>query len=328
VRHFIVRAAVLAMLVGGASLAFAYSFGPPPDYTGAFKVQNKGAEPVCRVCHSADTNGIPSGINDPSGRLHILDVPSNYLPGQIYTLRVHLEHTWSPMPPDPLRWGFEMTAVQASTGDSAGSWVLGANAPPDTFRIQKTSSLSVYKNRRYISHTRDLSDPTEVHASTHLGELGPVEWHVQWKAPPGDSGKVYFFAAGNSANGDDISVGSGDFIFTTVESTMGASNVDVPPHPEPLHLRSGLDPPYPNPMAKCTDIKFTIARGGLVDVSIYDLAGRKVRTALHEFREAGSFATFWDGRADNRLFVKNGMYLVRLSTPDGRRFSQKVALAR
>jgi hypothetical protein len=232
------------------------------------------------------------------------------------------------MPPDPLRWGFEMQAVQASTGDSAGIWVLGANAPPDTFQIKKTSSLSVYKNRRYIEHTRNTADPTEVHASTHWGELGPVEWHVNWKAPPGDSGKIYFFAAGNSANGDDISVGSGDFIFTTVESTMGASNVDVPPHPAPLSLRSGLDPPYPNPMVKCTGIQFTIAKGGLVDVSIFDLEGRKVRTALHEFREAGSHETFWDGRGDNRQFVRNGVYLVRLSTPDGRRFSQKVALAR
>src|SRR6266508_2092897 len=106
-----VRAAVPLILLGGASLALAYSTGPPASRTGAFAVQNKAAEAVCRLCHTADANGIPSGINDPSGALRILDVPANYTPGQTYTLRVHLEHTWDPTPPDPLRWGFQLQAV-------------------------------------------------------------------------------------------------------------------------------------------------------------------------------------------------------------------------
>jgi hypothetical protein len=316
------------MFLGGASLAFALSTGPEPARTSAFKVQNKAAESNCTLCHSANVLGIPPGINDPSGRLRILDVPATYLPHTVYTLRVHLEHTWSPMPADPLRWGFQMQAVQASTGDSAGTWIMVPNSPPDTFVIRKTTSISVYKNRRYIEHTRNPSNPVDPDGATHFGELGPVEWHVKWKSPPGDSGKIYFFAAGNSANGDGVSIGSGDFIFTTAESTIGASNVDVPPHPAPLQLHTGLEPPYPNPMAKCTGISFTIAKGGLVDVSIYDLQGRRVRTALHEFREAGTHGAFWDGRGDDRQFVKNGVYLIRLSAPDGRRSSQKVVLAR
>ena len=321
-RHNVVRAAVLAMFLGGASLAYALSTGPEPARTGAFKVQNKTAEPTCTNCHTG------SPVNSPSGSLRILDVPASYLPSQTYTLRVRLDHTWNPMPPDPLRWGFQMQAVQASTGDSAGVWIMIPNAPPDTFTIKKTTSVSIWKNRRYIEHTRNPSNPVDPNGATHFGELGPVEWHVQWKAPPGDSGKIYFFAAGNSANGDGVSIGSGDFIFTTAESTIGSSNVDVPSHPAPLHLRSALEPPYPNPMTKCTGISFTIAKGGLVDVSIFDLQGRKVRTAMHEFREAGSHGSTWDGRGDDRQFVKNGVYLIRLSAPDGRRSSQKVVLAR
>lgn len=321
-RHNVVRAAILAMLLGGASLAFALSTGPEAARTGAFRVQNKTAEPTCTNCHTG------SPINDASGSLRILDVPVSYLPNQIYMLRVRLDHAWNPMPPDPLRWGFQMQAVQASTGDSAGLWVMVPNSPPDTFTIRKATSLSIWKNRRYIEHTRNPVNPVDPNGSTHYGEPTPVEWHVQWKAPPGDSGKIYFFAAGNSANGDGVSVGSGDFIFTTAESTIGSTNVDVTPHPAPLHLRTGLEPPYPNPMGKCTGISFTIAKGGLVDVSIYDLQGRRLRTALHEFREAGSHGAFWDGRGDDGQFLKNGVYLIRLSAPDGRRSSQKVVLAR
>ncbi|HEY2954563.1 MAG TPA: choice-of-anchor V domain-containing protein [Candidatus Eisenbacteria bacterium] len=327
-RNFFVRAVVVLIVVGGASLAFAYSSGPPASKTGAFQVQNKTAEPTCRQCHSANTDGIPSGINDPSGLLRILDVPANYTPGQTYTLRVHLEHTWDPVPATPLRWGFQLQAVQASTGDGVGTWILGANSPPDTFKIVQGLSTSVWKNRRYIEHTRDLADDTETHASTHWGELGPVEWHVDWQAPPGDSGKIYFFAAGNSANGDDVSFQSGDFIFTTAESTMGSSNVDVAPHPEPLRLRTALAPPYPNPMVKCTDVSFTIPTAGVVDIAIFDTQGRLVRSLLHEFRVAGSHGWFWDGRRDDRTYARNGVYFIRLTAPDGRRVAQKVVLAR
>jgi hypothetical protein len=314
VRHFIVRAAAFVMLIGGAGFAFALSTGPEPARTGAFRVQNKNPEPNCSsACHTG------SVLNDPSGSLRILDVPVTYAPSTIYPLRVRLEHAWNPMPATPLKWGFQLQAVQASTGDSAGTWIMVPNAAPDTFKIVKTSSISVWKNRRYIEHTT---------GATHTGEPTPIEWHLEWRSPPGDSGKVYFFAAGNSANGDGISIGSGDFIFTTAESTTGQSNVDVPPHPAPLKLRTALEPPYPNPMTKCTGIPFTIAKGGLVDVSIYDLQGRRVRTAFHEFREAGSHATQWDGRGDDRMFARNGVYLVRLTGPDGRRSSQKVVLAR
>jgi len=325
-RNFIVRAAVLVCLLGGAGLAIANSTGPPASRTGAFAVQNKAAEPNCRVCHTANAQGIPSGINDPSGSLRILDVPANYSPGQTYPLRVQLEHAWSPLPATPLRWGFQLQAVQASTGDGVGTWILNPNTPPDTFKI--VNGAFAYSKRRYLEHTRDTFNPKDPDGSTHRGEPGPIEWHVNWQAPPGDSGMIFFFAAGNSANGDGGSIGSGDFIFTAVETTIGASNVDVPPHPGPLQLRTALATPYPNPMTKCTDITFAIAKGGLADISIYDTQGRKVRTVLHEFREAGTHASFWDGRGDDRTFAKNGVYFIRLTGPDGRKAAQKVVLAR
>ena len=95
-----------------------------------------------------------------------------------------------------------------------------------------------------------------------------------------------------------------------------------------LFRSTALEPPFPNPMSKCTDISFTITKGGVVDVSIFDMQGRRVRTALHEFREAGSHASFWDGRNDDRMYLKNGVYFIRLTGPDGRKAARKIVLAR
>ncbi len=321
-RHIFVRTFALAILAGGSTLAYAFSTGPPDSRTGAKAVASRPAEAVCTVCHSGST------LNDPSGQLRILGVPATYQPNQQYDLTVRLQHTWSVMPPDPLKWGFQITAVQATTGDSAGLWLLGTNAPPDTFRSRKPSSGS-YARRRYIMHTRNVVHPIYPDGSTRTGQLGPVNWTLKWQAPPGDSGKVYFFAAGNSANGDGVSIGSGDFIFTTSESTTYGNTVDVPPHSPNLPLAFELVAPWPNPMEKCTNIDFTLPRAANVELSIFDLQGRKIRTLLEGYREAGTHGWFWDGKKSDGSYANNGVYFLRLRAGGERRvLTQKIALAR
>lgn len=306
-------------------MAFAHSTGPIASRTGAFAVAGKNAEPDCSVCHTRNPSGIPAGINDPSGSLRILGVPANYTPGVIYDLRVHLEHAWNPLPPDPVRWGFELQSVAALTGDSVGTWLLGANAPPDTFRSILGSPSTVWKDRRYIEHTRNLI--TDV-GSTHVGELGPIEWHLRWQAPTVDAGRIYFFCAGNSANGDLTALSSGDFIFTAVDSAIAGPPLAVGP-PGPLVLRDALDPPTPNPMAKCTDLTFTVAHAGMVDLAVFDLQGRKVKNVLHEWKAPGSYGSLWGGQRDDGSKAPNGVYFVRFQAPgQARAITRKVTLAR
>ncbi len=323
-RHIIVRAFVVAALLFGTTLAFAFSTGPPPSRTGGFMVAGKSAEPNCTVCH---LGGAPN--SDPKGSLQLLDVPAQYGPGGSYVIRVRLNYDWNPLPADPVRWGFQMTAVKASTGDGVGSWVLGANAPPDTFRILNGLSTTVWRTRRYVEHTRDLFTDA---GATHTGESGPIEWHVIWQAPPGDSGTIYFFAAGNAANGDGDHVvnldGTFDHIYTTADSTTGGGTVAVPRPPEVRYV-TALAEPFPNPFNKCVDLTFTVARAGEIDLSIYDLQGRRMRTILHGHHEVGSDGTYWNGRRDDGTLARNGVYFARLQAAGLRRpMAKKLTLAR
>jgi hypothetical protein len=310
-RHFIVRATVFAALVTGSIFAYGFSTGPPASRTGGFAVAGKAAEPACNVCHS------PNALNSGGGAVQILDVPATYTPNAQYTLRLRIAHTWDPVPPTPIRWGFQIQAVQATTGDSAGAWTIG-NPPPNTYRIR--SGSGAYVRRRYLEHTFD---------DIQEGVASPAEWALEWTAPPGDSGKVYFFAAANAANGDGIAIGSGDWIYTAVDSTTSGGSVDVPPHPAPMVLRTELVPPYPNPTWHCTDVSFTLAHSGRVAIEVFDPAGRRVRTILNEFRAAGTHGTFWDGMGDRGRALANGVYFIRMTAPGERDvFSRKVVLAR
>ena len=330
-RRFILWAVLSACVVFGASLAFSLPYGAVAMRTGAFAVKNKAAEPNCSLagCHTPDLNGIPPGINDPSGSVHILDVPKFYVPGVIYPLRVRLQHDWAPVPPNPLRWGFQLQAVASSTGDSAGIWVLGANATPDSFKIVKVSTpTSAYRFRRYLDSAGPLLIENDHPGSaTHLGETGPVEWHMYWQAPPDTSlGTIYFFAAGNSTNGDDQCAASGDFVFTTAESSKVATTVDVP---QQLFSGTALRSPYPNPMSRVTTIDFTIVKGGMVELAVFDLQGRPVRTLVHEYRAPGTWNWSWDGRDASGQFSQNGIYFVRLLAPgESQPLTRKISLAR
>ncbi|HTK32539.1 MAG TPA: choice-of-anchor V domain-containing protein [Candidatus Saccharimonadaceae bacterium] len=306
-RHHIIRATAVAVLLGGAALARAYSFGPLVSLTGAFPVAGKPAEPNCTSCH------FPTGSQntDPNGTLHIGGIPTNYVAGASYPLTIELNYNWSQAPsPYLVKWGFQIQAVNSTTGDSAGVW-LTPGVPPDSLQWRRYSpaSSNTYKRRVYLEHTE-----SDVHKGQNEdGQSGPIVWHVTWVAP-NDSVKVYFFLAGNCGNGDSLHV-IGDHIYTYADSTLGTFyNVSVPlPHLE--KLVTSLDEMYPNPFDQCLGMLFTLGRPGLADLSIYDVQGRHVRTLVHEWREAGVYADSWDGRTGDGTQLKNGIYFVRLTAP-------------
>lgn len=72
----------------------------------------------------------------------------------------------------------------------------------------------------------------------------------------------------------------------------------------------------PNPFDTETHIAFALANPGLVDVSIYDVSGRRVRRLVNRRFEAGQFARTWDGSDDQGIQLASGTYFYLL-TVDG-----------
>ncbi len=89
------------------------------------------------------------------------------------------------------------------------------------------------------------------------------------------------------------------------------------PLPAGAHDRLALAPPFPNPARVAPELGFDVpaaGRGAEVDLSIYDLAGRRVRTLVHGAAQAGHTAARWDLRGARGTRVGAGVYLVRLRT--------------
>ena len=68
----------------------------------------------------------------------------------------------------------------------------------------------------------------------------------------------------------------------------------------------------PNPSGPFTTIRYSLAEEGAVEVSVFDVEGRKVRTLVREQVPAGIHSVIWDGRDDSGREVASGAYFCRL----------------
>ena len=76
----------------------------------------------------------------------------------------------------------------------------------------------------------------------------------------------------------------------------------------PVNLLRGN---FPNPFNPATDISFEMAVAGNVRLTVYDAAGRLVRSLLAGERAAGPHTVTWHGRDDAGRRVAAGVYLYR-----------------
>jgi len=82
----------------------------------------------------------------------------------------------------------------------------------------------------------------------------------------------------------------------------------------PVPRAHSLEPCYPNPFNPLTTIKFSLAHAASVQLKVYDLKGRQVRTLIAgQAIEAGFHEAQWSGRNDQNQVVAGGVYLCRLT---------------
>lgn len=270
-------------------IAFAYSSGPPNAVTGA---------PGESTCGIASCHG---NLNTGSGSVS-LDAPLEYRPGDTIDLSVVVAMI------DQQRWGFEATVLD-TLDQPVGEIIL-----TDPSRTQLGSALG----RQYVKHTLAGTD-------NNTPDQSPG-WSFQWIAPETDAGSVVFYVAGNAANGNNTN--SGDFIYThsvTVDQDLSTGIADG--DSGTLPVRAELYQNVPNPFNPNTTISFSLSRASFVQLTIYNVTGRKVRTLLSRDQRAGTHTLDWDGRDRNGTSVASGVYFYRL-VADGVVQTRKMMLLR
>ena len=81
--------------------------------------------------------------------------------------------------------------------------------------------------------------------------------------------------------------------------------------------------PRPNPFRGEALLGFSLATAGPVELAIYSVDGRRVRTLARGVREPGVYQLRWDGRDDGGRAVAVGVFYAHLSA-GGQRFTQRL----
>lgn len=140
---------------------------------------------------------------------------------------------------------------------------------------------------------------TFVHASATPGWTDPTQGAFTWKVTAVDF------------NGNE-SVPASTTIATGVENR--------------LPVRLALGAPAPNPFRHSLELVLEVpASCGPLDLSIFDLAGRRIRTVMSGLLPPGRHTLSWDGRGQHGGRVAAGVYVARLAGA-GQTFTRRMTM--
>lgn len=144
----------------------------------------------------------------------------------------------------------------------------------------------------------------------------------------------------NNALGDGVS--SNDRAFSTAfpyvsEPHQGFEHEHHPTGEAPTNtaIRGGDEVPesigllqnYPNPFNPSTSIRYELNDAMSVDLAVYDMQGRLVRTLVSGQQTSGTHEVQWDGRDASGQAVASGTYIYRVTTDDFMK-AQKMVLVK
>ena len=84
--------------------------------------------------------------------------------------------------------------------------------------------------------------------------------------------------------------------------------------------------PYPNPFNPVTNIQYDLAEDALVNITIYDMMGRKVSTLVSSRQTAGYKTVQWNATNDAGEPLSAGLYLYMIEAGQVRQMKKMVLL--
>ncbi len=94
-----------------------------------------------------------------------------------------------------------------------------------------------------------------------------------------------------------------------------------------LPTRTDLFPVMPNPTRGTAAVRYSLTKRGPVNVALYSVDGRLVKSLVNGVQDAGQYQIMWDGTDAHGALTKPGMYYVHFET-DGVRRSRVVSVNR
>ncbi len=94
-----------------------------------------------------------------------------------------------------------------------------------------------------------------------------------------------------------------------------------------IPARVALHGIYPNPSSRDFTMALDLPRSGRVRISVFDVAGRRLKTLIEGALRPGRHEVLWQGRDESNQPVHSGLYMVLLQVDDSRE-TRKITVLR
>jgi hypothetical protein len=108
----------------------------------------------------------------------------------------------------------------------------------------------------------------------------------------------------------------------TLTFTPTGSVTATPTPNVPLYLNQN----FFNPTQSTLGMDIRVDQAGEVKLEVFNLAGERVRKITDQTESQGNYHFNWDGRNDAGALVGNGVYLVVIQTPSGKKVQKVIVL--
>lgn len=193
--------------------------------------------------------------------------------------------------------------VSAVAGGYVAVWQDERSGDWDIYAAMVADGQSV-ANANYAVNSVDLADQTAPSIAARRSENNPF---ICW-----EDLRIAATAPDVFGNRNPASVAT---------SADGDEDSGVRP------LAVGLEQNFPNPFNPATEISFTLATPGQVDLVVYNALGQKVSTLFSGEQAAGAHRVSWNGTDQRGSQVASGTYFYRLSWDQGE-VTRKMTLLR
>ncbi len=121
-------------------------------------------------------------------------------------------------------------------------------------------------------------------------------------------GKDYFWKVRSLDETGNASYYSGTGQFKVINSVTAIEEKEVIP------TRFELSQNYPNPFNPTTKISYSLPQNEFVNIKVYDMIGREVRSLVNKEMLAGNHSLEWNGMDNAGSKVASGTYIYRITT--------------
>ena len=187
-----------------------------------------------------------------------------------------------------------------STGWQGYDFLINRTSPGDSAVIEKSilgwEWIKVGSAEYAI---RDNKMELKVNKSVfNLNNDNPLDFEFKWSDNMQTDGDIMDFYV----NGDVAPSGRFNFVYTTDKTTQVGDNKTLPDGYSLLQN-------FPNPFNPTTKIHYTLPNSAYVQLSIFNIIGKKIDSLVDQFKPAGSHTVAWDGSP-----YTSGEYLCQIKT--------------